>query len=83
MGRQQIAILLRVGSIPTGSFMMIGAGQAFMFVFLYLIALLAARASQRPFYKRMWRVAATVLGVVIVLAVAWYMVGLFGVLMAL
>ncbi len=62
---------------------MIGAGQAFMFVFLYLIALLAARASQRPFYKRMWRVAATVLGVVIVLAVAWYMVGLFGVLMAL
>lgn len=54
-----------------------------MFVFLYLIALLAARASQRPFYKRMWRVAATVLGVAIVLAVAWYMVGLFGILMAI
>ncbi len=62
---------------------MIGAGQAFMFVFFYLIALLAARASQRPFYKRMWRVAATVIGVAIVLAAAWYMVGLFGVLIAL
>jgi len=63
--------------------MMIGAGQAFMFVFFYLIALLAARASQRPFYKRIWRVAATVIGVAIVLAAAWYMVGLFGVLIAL
>ncbi len=62
---------------------MIGAGQAFMFVFLYLIALLAARASQRPFYKRMWSVAATVLGVGIALAAGWYMVGLFGVLLAL
>ncbi len=62
---------------------MIGAGQAFMFVFLYLIALLAARASQRPFYKRIWRVAATVLGVAIALAAGWYMVGLFAVLIAL
>ena len=61
---------------------MIGAGHAFMLVFLYLIALLASRASQRPFYKRIWRVAATVLGVAIVLTVGWYMVGLFAVLIA-
>jgi len=63
--------------------MMIGAGQAFMFVFFYLIALLAARASQRPFYKRMWKVAATILGVTIVLAAAWYTFGLFAVLIAI
>ena len=62
---------------------MIGAGQAFMFVLFYLIALIASRMSQRPFYKRMWGVAATVLGVAIILAAAWYMVGLFGVLIAL
>lgn len=63
--------------------MVIGAGQAFLFVLFYLIALVAASASQRPFYKRMWKVAATVLGMAIVLTAAWYMVGLFAVLMAI
>ena len=53
-----------------------------MFVFFYLIALLAARASQRPFYKWMWKVAATVLGVAIVLTAGWWLVGYFAVLMA-
>ncbi len=61
---------------------MISAGQAFMFVFLYLIALLAARASQRPFYKRIWGVAATILGVAIAILAGWYLVGLFAVLIA-
>lgn len=49
---------------------MIGTGQAFIFVLFYLIALMASRMSQRPFYKRMWQVAATVLGLAIIVVAA-------------
>ncbi len=62
--------------------MVISSGTAFLIVLFYLISLLAARVSNRRFYKRMWRGMAIVLGIGIVGCVAWYLVGYFAVLIA-
>ncbi len=63
--------------------MMISSGTAFLIVLFYLFCLLAARVSVRRFYKRMWTVAATLLGVSICFAATIYLVSYFAVLIAI
>lgn len=57
--------------------------SVFLFIGLYLVCVLAARASVRPFYKRIWSVAAFILGTCICIAVAIYLVGYVAVVFAL
>ncbi len=61
---------------------MVGTGTAFLFVIFYVICLLASRVSKRPFYKRMWRVAASILGVSIFITAVFYIVGIVGIWLA-
>ncbi len=63
--------------------MVVSSGTAFLIVLFYLISLLAARVSIRRFYKRMWSVAAFVLGFAICAAIAVYMIGYVAVLLAI
>ena len=53
---------------------MVSAGTAFVFLVCYMICLLASKVSKRPFYKRMWGVAASILGVSIFITAVFYTV---------
>lgn len=62
---------------------MIEPTSVFLFIALYLVCVMAARVSVRTFYKRMWSVAAFILGTCICIAVAIYLVGYIAVVFAL
>lgn len=62
---------------------MIEPTSAFLFIAFYLGCVMASRVSVRPFYKRLWRVAAFVLGVCICIAAATYLAGYLAPLFAM
>ncbi len=59
------------------------ATSAFLFIAFYLVCVMASRVSVRPFYKRMWSVAASILGFAICVVAFTYVLGLAAVLLAI
>jgi len=62
---------------------MIEPTSVFLFIAFYLVCVMAARVSVRPFYKRIWGVAAFILGTCICIAVTIYLVGYLAVVLAI